>query len=1196
MQVNYSTVENVLNRFCAVFILVVIMGIIHLTAFTSDTLVPISAASYATMFMVLLFTVAGVALLPRRVVTEMNFWLMIAVFLLLPFLYSRDTKENFLLVKETTLRICLISMFSIYMFRKLSNGTFFDALSRVPWHLWTFVLFGVVSYLWTATPYQTVHYSLIFISYLIFFIVSSDTLKKPWQFYSLSDILITAANIASIYGILQYYRVANTSHNYDPLFGIGEVIGNSDRKRVFSFFGNPVFLGVYLDAALPIAFAVFFSAFAAGAKWAHKYEKYILRSQIVLITFALTYVFSFMVLAQTSVNDLIFEAKKAGLATPTVEKISSEITAAGSRAFFVAPIIYVFILAGGLWLFLNTPYWREHEKQIYRLGNGLFSFMGIFTCIFITFTRTAWIATAAALFAFAVYLVIYAHDLVYSYRKWIIGFVVLFIFATIVLTAMYFKPGAANTGTESIAGRLTSAFTVVQRIMLYDITLNIIRLNPWFGHGLGSFGYFYPTHQALFYEGKISYIIGWMNSFCQKSAPNRAINFIVWSFDKFTTSAKSQIFGLVYFIIFLTGGVLLLIYYKRIKLAGYLAGYLALVALPLFYAFYAYLSSGMVYFKNTDNILWTDVGSYHWLSAGFAHVHNEYLQVWSDMGIFALIVFLIVFADYFYKGSWLLKKLKNSPDRVLIIGFLCAVVAMLVESIANFPFQRIMPILIANLGFTMIFNGRRIFEEGILSNVTPAGSPDAPGESEIPAPAAIQAAPAQSKHSAKGALPKSYKDLEHDEPLFAEDMAALHKNRHLADNIPFYLVVSLLFLGMNYFPARYVLGNVDLKSGHTFISQAQGYRSNPDAFDRLIREGLRFLQRSCERVPYNSEAWFWWGDTLKLVGKYDEAIEKFNTAIRICPTKHSHYSRGVCYFEKYKATGNEEFMNNAIKDWKESIRINPNFSQPLFHLGINAYQNQKFEEALSYFKKAIKWDSDKVFGDAYKFAGICAYNLKDFTQAVELFRDAFNYGSGTKINKPMAIALYTIGNFNEAIGFFEKAIKEDPNDQDLQAFMLSVYKKMKMTDKAVEVINARSGGNRDTAEYYYEMGRLYSSMGEYDRALIELGKGTAKDPNNVSIIEEIGKIYFEDKKDYATAVKFWEKIVSIDPNNLKNLYNLAVCHFHIGNLEKAKELWTKVKQRDAKFQNVNEYLSIIERSPGSQPKPSAPQRGSFFGY
>jgi len=1192
MTVNYSSLENFLNRFCAVFAVCVVMVIIHFTAFPTDTLVPISTSTYATMFKTMLFTVAGAVLLPRRVVSEINFWLLIAIFLMLPFLYSRDTKENFLLVKETTLRICLISMFAIFMFRKLSSGTFFDALSDVPWHIWAFVLFGVVSYAWTATPFATIHYSLIFISYLIFFIVSSDVLKKPWQLYSLSDILITAANIASIYGILQYYRVANTSHNYDPLFGVGEVIGNSDRKRVFSFFGNPVFLGVYLDAALPIAFAMFISALAAGSKWAHKYEKYILRSQIILITFAVTYALTFMIIAQTSVNDMILEAKKAGVPT-AVEKISNEITAAGSKAFFVAPVLYIFLIAGGLWAFFNMPMWQEREKQIYRLFNGLFSFMGIFTCIFITFTRTAWIATAAALFAFAVYLFIYAHDLVYAYRKWIIGFTIAFVIATIVLTAMYFKPSSVNTGTESITNRLTSAFTVVQRIMLYDITINVIKLNPWFGHGLGSFGYFYPIHQAKFYNGEFLYIIKWMNSFCQNTIPNRSINFVIWSFDKFTTSVKSQIFGLVYFVVFLMGGMFLLIYHKKIKLLEYSAVYIIAIFFPFFYAFSRYLASGAVYLKNTANILSPDPAEYHWLSAGFAHVHNEYLQIWSDMGVFALIIFLIVFADYFYKGSWLLKRLKNSPDRTIIIGYLCAVIAMLVESIANFPFQRIMPILIANVGFVMIFHGRRIFEEGIIANITPA-----PAIEQAPADepaAAVQVKPA----AAKGHALKSYKEIEHDEPLFASDMIALQKNRHLSDNVPFYFVIAILFLGMNYFPARYVLGNVDLKSGHTFISQAQSYRSNAEAFNRLIREGLKFLQRSCERVPYNSEAWFWWGDTLKLVGEYDEAIKKFDTAISICHTKHSYYSRGVCYYEKYKTSGNEEFMKQALSDWKESISINPNFSQPLFHLGIYSYQMQKYDEALSYFKKAIKWDADNVYGDAHKFAGICAYNLKDFTQAVELFTGAFDRGSGNNISKPMSVALYTQGKFSESVKYFEQAIKENPNDPDLYSFLLSVYKKLKMTDKALELLNAKTGGNKDSAEYCYESGKLYESMGDFDRALIELGRGAAKEPNNIKIIEEIGKIYFDDKKDYATAIKFWEKIVAIDPGNLKNLYNLAVCHFHIGNLEKAREFWLKVKQRDANFQNVNEYLLTVERSLNIQStdkRNNAPQRGSFFNY
>ncbi len=975
-----------------------------------------------------------------------------------------------------------------------------------------------------------------------------------------------------MYGILQYYRVAGTNHNYDPLFGVGEVIGNTDRKRVFSFFGNPVFLGVYLDAALPIAFAMFFSSFSAGARWAHKYEKLILRSQIILLAFAIVYSFVFMGIANSSVNSLIEASKMPGGAAVTDSKVSDLITSAGSTSFIIAPVVFACLLFGAFFVYQAVPYWQEHEKQIYRMANGLFSFLAIFVCIFVTFTRTAWIATAASLFFFAIYILIYAHDLIYAYRKWIISFTIVFILATIFLTVIYFKPNQLNTGTESIAGRFTSSFTVLQRIMLYDITLNVIKLNPIFGHGFGTFGKFYPEHQAKFYKGEFRYLIDGINSFFKNAIPNKSINFVVWCFEKVTTSRFFQFLMMCYFIVFIMGGMLLIIYYKDIErrvshVKGAVAAYLMLIILPVLAVFLKFLTVKKSYLGINENIMSINPQDYYWLSAGFAHVHNEYLQVWSDIGIFALFLFMYTFFDYFYRGSWLLNRLKNSPDRVIIIGYLCAVVAMLVESLANFPFQRIMPILIACVGFAMIFNGRRIFGDQI-ENAQAQAAADTVPENLQP----------------QRAYNYNLRDNLNDEPLFDDHAAPASMPReqreHLKQNLSFYAVVSVSVLVLNYFPARYVLGNVDLKSGHTFISQAQMVRNEEEKFRIIVNEGLRYLERSVSRVPYNSEAIFWWGDTLKLLGRYDEAIEKFNRALGFTSTKHVFYSRGIAFFEKFKLENKEEFMEQAKQDWKRAVEINPNFPQPLFHLGYHEFHGGNFKQAISYFKESIKWDNNEgLASESYKFAGIAAYYLKDDTEAISLMSEAYKRGV-RGVCKYLGGLLLAKRKYEEALPCLEDALRENPKDKEVYASLINVCQKLNMTDRALEIIGAQHP-SKDSADYFHSVGRLYASSKNFDRALIELGKGLEKYPDDIKINEEVGRIYFDDKKNYQLAATFFEKLTKLEPANLRTLYNLGACHFRTGNFEKAFEVWSEIKKRDPKFPNIDAYIRSAERKSGT---------------
>ncbi|HPG57713.1 MAG TPA: hypothetical protein PKW98_07830, partial [Candidatus Wallbacteria bacterium] len=159
---DFLNYENYLNRFCAAVIFYVGLLIIVLTVLP-DSIIPIQLPAFAGIFfgnrvhpdtaltvfyglimLAGLIVTATVILYPRRVISEINFWLLIAVFLILPFAYSRDTKENFLLVKETVLRLFLISMFAIFLFRKLATGSILESLKRVPWHFYAFTAFAVI--------------------------------------------------------------------------------------------------------------------------------------------------------------------------------------------------------------------------------------------------------------------------------------------------------------------------------------------------------------------------------------------------------------------------------------------------------------------------------------------------------------------------------------------------------------------------------------------------------------------------------------------------------------------------------------------------------------------------------------------------------------------------------------------------------------------------------------------------------------------------------------------------------------------------------------------------------------------------------------------------------------------------------------------------------------------------------------------
>jgi hypothetical protein len=116
-------------------------------------------------------------------------------------------------------------------------------------------------------------------------------------------------------------------------------------------------------------------------------------------------------------------------------------------------------------------------------------------------------------------------------------------------------------------------------------------------------------------------------------------------------------------------------------------------------------------YLNTDaRVISETPMDYDWLAADFDNAHHEYLQVMAEVGILGLVAYLLFFAFFFYEGARLLAALADPAERLIVIGFLGGVVACLVESLANFPYHRLMPIIVTGFGFMVVYGGHRIFD------------------------------------------------------------------------------------------------------------------------------------------------------------------------------------------------------------------------------------------------------------------------------------------------------------------------------------------------------------------------------------------------------------------------------------------------------------------------------------------------------
>ena len=139
--------------------------------------------------------------------------------------------------------------------------------------------------------------------------------------------------------------------------------------------------------------------------------------------------------------------------------------------------------------------------------------------------------------------------------------------------------------------------------------------------------------------------------------------------------------------------------------------------------------------------------------------------------------------------------------------------------------------------------------------------------------------------------------------------------------------------------------------------------------------------------------WFDKGVDNLFEGRYQQAIEDFDETVRLNPDFAPAYSeRGV-------AKGSLQLNEEAILDYSRSIELDPSRACTFHNRGVARYNLDQFEQALTYLDFAIKLRSR--YDEAYTSRGWAKFQFKQYESAKDDFDEAIGMrsvlDSGSKI-------------------------------------------------------------------------------------------------------------------------------------------------------------------------------------------------------
>jgi tetratricopeptide (TPR) repeat protein len=183
------------------------------------------------------------------------------------------------------------------------------------------------------------------------------------------------------------------------------------------------------------------------------------------------------------------------------------------------------------------------------------------------------------------------------------------------------------------------------------------------------------------------------------------------------------------------------------------------------------------------------------------------------------------------------------------------------------------------------------------------------------------------------------------------------------------------------------------------------------------------------------------------------AFVEFQKSLELNPDdKDSHDAIGIIYLVKF------EDYPNAIKHFKEALRIDKNFSEAATNLG-NTYANMgNFTEAVASYKLALANPQYKNTALALNNLGMVYYRLSRYDDAIDSYKEALKRVSNFSMPYYGLALCYNIkGRYGDAAVAMSHAIEFDPAYNGNREKAIEELKEKKM--------KARGTEEKDIADY-----------------------------------------------------------------------------------------------------------------------------------
>jgi len=251
----------------------------------------------------------------------------------------------------------------------------------------------------------------------------------------------------------------------------------------------------------------------------------------------------------------------------------------------------------------------------------------------------------------------------------------------------------------------------------------------------------------------------------------------------------------------------------------------------------------------------------------------------------------------------------------------------------------------------------------------------------------------------------------------------------------------------------------------------------------------------------------------------------------------------------------------AIEEYRETLRVRPNYLKALNNLGHTLADQGLADEAVVHLSKAVDLKPDFAvahanLGEALNKTGKRKEANDHLSQAVRLMPD------NAYVHLTFGEVLVAQGRLKEAISCYRKALAIDPNRFGLHNSLGIALARGGQIEEATQCFRQALRLEPDSGEAHSNLANALISQGQASEAIAHYKEALRIDPNVSETHNNLANALFQ-QGILAEAMTHYNESIALDPANAEAHYNLGLVLERQGRIEEA----------------VNEYRQVVRLNP-----------------